>query len=161
MVYLDVMVEVLVLLVADVAGWRLPEVDLLDVVLQRVLSHKLLLAQRALGHLHIFYSSENRNILWSLAITKKNFKCYCWFFHITLLWQCSLRICQRRFPTGKKLLQSWHSTCSKVKIIHKYWWSITGSCGTGHFGTPRPVYSRFSFKGQDYPGIPLHPKIFH
>ena len=48
---LDVMVEILVLLVADVAGRRLGEMHLLDVVLQGVLRDKLLLTERALSHL--------------------------------------------------------------------------------------------------------------
>ena len=48
---LDVVVEILVLLVADVAGGGLGQMDLLDVVLQGVLSDKLLLAERTLGNL--------------------------------------------------------------------------------------------------------------
>ena len=45
------MIEILVLLVADVTGGGLAQMDLLDVVLQGVLGHELLLAQGALGHL--------------------------------------------------------------------------------------------------------------
>ena len=48
---LDVVVEILVLLVADVTGGRLGEMHLLDVVLQGVLRHKLLFTERALSDL--------------------------------------------------------------------------------------------------------------
>ena len=48
---LDMMVEILVLLVADVAGRRLGEMHLLDVVLQGVLRDKLLFAEGAFRHL--------------------------------------------------------------------------------------------------------------
>ena len=48
---LDMMVQILVLLVADVAGRGFGEMNLLDVVLQGVLSDKLLLAERTLGNL--------------------------------------------------------------------------------------------------------------
>ena len=48
---LDMMVEILVLLVADVTGRGLGQMHLLDVVLQGVLSDKLLLAERTLGNL--------------------------------------------------------------------------------------------------------------
>ena len=48
---LDVMVEILVLLVADVTGRGLGQMHLLDVVLQGVLRDELLLAERAFSHL--------------------------------------------------------------------------------------------------------------
>ena len=48
---LDVMVEILVLLVADVTGRGLGQMHLLDVVLQGVLRDKLLLAERTFSHL--------------------------------------------------------------------------------------------------------------
>ena len=48
---LDMMVQVLVLLVADVTGRGLGQMHLLDVVLQGVLRDKLLFTERAFGHL--------------------------------------------------------------------------------------------------------------
>ena len=48
---LDMMVEILVLLVADVTGRGLGQMHLLDVVLQGVLRDKLLFAERAFSHL--------------------------------------------------------------------------------------------------------------
>ena len=48
---LDMMVEILVLLVTDVAGRRLGEMHLLDVVLQGVLRNKLLFTERAFSDL--------------------------------------------------------------------------------------------------------------
>ena len=52
-VYLDMVVQILVLLVADMAGRSLRQVDLLDVILQSILGNKLLLTERALGNLII------------------------------------------------------------------------------------------------------------
>ena len=48
---LDMMVQVLVLLVADVTGRGLGQMHLLDVVLQGVLRDKLLFAERTFSHL--------------------------------------------------------------------------------------------------------------
>ena len=48
---LDMMVQVLVLLVADVTGRGLGQMHLLDVVLQGVLRNKLLFTERAFSHL--------------------------------------------------------------------------------------------------------------
>ena len=53
-VYLDMVVQILVLLVADMAGRSLRQVDLLDVILQSILGNKLLLTERALGNLTIY-----------------------------------------------------------------------------------------------------------
>ena len=48
---LDVVVKILVLLVADVTGGGFGEMNLLDVVLQGVLRHKLLFTEGAFSHL--------------------------------------------------------------------------------------------------------------
>ena len=48
---LDMMVQILVLLVANVTGRGLGQMHLLDVVLQGVLRDKLLFAERAFSHL--------------------------------------------------------------------------------------------------------------
>jgi len=51
---LNVVVKILVLLVTDVTGRSLRQVDLLDVILQSILGNKLLLTERALGNLSIY-----------------------------------------------------------------------------------------------------------
>ena len=52
--YLNVVVKILVLLVADMAGGSLRQVDLLDVILQSILGNKLLLTERALSNLTMY-----------------------------------------------------------------------------------------------------------
>ena len=47
----DMVIQVLVFLVTDVTGRGLRQMYLLDVVLQSILCHKLLLTQRTLSHL--------------------------------------------------------------------------------------------------------------
>lgn len=49
---LDMVIQILVLLVTDVAGGGLGQVDLLDVVLQSILGHKLLLTQGTFSDLN-------------------------------------------------------------------------------------------------------------
>ena len=49
--HLNMVVEILVLLMADVTGRSLRQVNLLDVVFQCILGYKLLLTERTLSHL--------------------------------------------------------------------------------------------------------------
>ena len=101
---LDVVVEVLVLLVADVACRGLGEMNLSDVVLESVLGDELLLAEGALSDLR-----EKIKTMENLLIEV-----------LTLLWQCSFSICHLRLPAGKDWLHNWHwtfSPCSRMSLF--------------------------------------------
>ena len=59
-------VEILVLLVADVTGRGLRQVNLLDVVFQCILGYKLLLTERTLSHL------ERKNVARTISLLSFN-----------------------------------------------------------------------------------------